>query len=227
MAPDDDPRSPVAPVRLDWRDLVRNAADLALLGIVATLAAVPVVTAPAAVATASAAVRFWIEHGHWPGVRPALRGFARALLPGLGALLVVAVVAGLLGLNLLALLNGVVPGGTPAAVLTGALAALGAGLGGLIVVQIGGQSSRGWRAAARTAGRRAAERPLALLAVTGVLALAAVLCTLILPLLTPIFLGYLLFALHAVTRRLDPPLPARASPGHGAVSRRTRRIHNG
>jgi hypothetical protein len=197
----------VAPLRLDWRDLVRNATDLALLGIVTTLAAVPVVTAPAAVATASAAVRFWIEHGHWPGVRPASRDFARALLPGLGALLVVAVVAGLLGLNLLALASGVVPGGTPAVLLTGALAALGAGLGGLIVVQIGDQSGRGWGAAARTAARRALARPLALLAVTGVLALAAVLCTLVLPLLTPILLGYLLFALHAVARRLHPRVP--------------------
>nr|MDT0663275.1 hypothetical protein [Micromonospora sp. DSM 115978] len=196
--PDDDPRTPLTRLKLDWRDLLRNAADLALLGIVLTLGCVPVVTAPAAVATASAAVRFWLEHGHWPGVRPALRDFGRALLPGLGALLVVALVAGLLAVNLLALANDVVPGGLPLVVLTVALAAFGAGLAGLIVVEIGRQGGRGWREATRNAVRRSLDNPGALLAATGVLALAAVLCTLVLPVITPILAGYLLFALHAL-----------------------------
>lgn len=190
---------------MDWRDLLRNGADLALLGIVTTLAAAPVFTAPAAVATASAAIAYWIERGSWPGVGPAVRDFGRALLPGLVALLVAVVVAALLGLNLLALANGIVPGGTALIVVTIGLAAAAAGLAGMIVVELGRRGGHGWRAAARSAGRLCVERPVALLAVTGVVALATVLCTLVLPVITPILAGYLLFGLHAVVRRTGGP----------------------
>jgi hypothetical protein len=41
----------------DWRDSLRLAADLALLGIVVTLLSLPLLTAGAAVATGSYAIR--------------------------------------------------------------------------------------------------------------------------------------------------------------------------
>ncbi|MFD0820636.1 hypothetical protein ACFQ0D_20510, partial [Micromonospora zhanjiangensis] len=66
-------------VRRDWRDLARDAADLALLGILATLAALPVLTAGAAFGTASAAVHDWATDGNWPPVRRTVERFRRGL----------------------------------------------------------------------------------------------------------------------------------------------------
>src|SRR5574342_1360813 len=74
--------------RRDWRDPLREASDLAALGILLTLVSVPVVTLGAALATGSAAVHDWVHTQQWPPVRTTLRRFARALLPGLGALVV-------------------------------------------------------------------------------------------------------------------------------------------
>ena len=71
--------------RQPWRDTVRVAADLALLGIVVTAAALPVVTAGAAVATGSAALHHFLTRDRWPDGRDAWRAFRRGLLPGLGA----------------------------------------------------------------------------------------------------------------------------------------------
>ena len=52
----------------DWRETVRVATDLALLGLLTVLAALPVVTAGAAVATASAAVHHYLQYDRWPAV---------------------------------------------------------------------------------------------------------------------------------------------------------------
>ncbi|WP_246017066.1 hypothetical protein [Micromonospora pisi] len=193
--------------RPDWRDTLRNASDLALVGILTTVAALPVLTAGAAVATASAAVHHWSEHESWPGVRPVLRGFVRALLPGAAATLVAAGTAALFTVNLLALHRGVVPGGAVLIAVTALLAATVAGLAGLTVVQLGRQHGHGWREAVRQAGRMAVARPVVPLALAGVLALVAVLCGLILPLITPILAGYALLALHATVRRIESAVP--------------------
>ncbi|MGI5213027.1 hypothetical protein [Plantactinospora sp. CA-290183] len=187
--------------RHGWQDTLRNASDLALLGIVTTLAALPVVTAGAAIATASAALHHWIEHERWPGVRPVLRDFGRALLPGAAATALAGIAAVLLTVNLLALTRGVVPGGGALIAVTAVLTAGAAGFAGLTVVQVGRQGGRGWPAAVRAAGRLVAVRPVTLLATTGVVTLTALLCALILPLITPILAGYALLGLHAVTRR--------------------------
>lgn len=186
----------------DWRDTLRGAADLALLGILTTLAALPLVTAGAAVATASASVHQWTRRDHWPAARDLLRTFGRALLPGAAATLVAAAGAALLTANALALAAGVVPGGTALVVVTALLGALACGLAGMIVVQVGRQDARNWREATRVATRAAVDRPVTLLAATGTLAFAAVIGTLVLPLITPILAGYVLFALHALARRL-------------------------
>ncbi|MFK3985305.1 hypothetical protein ACI2K4_33640 [Micromonospora sp. NPDC050397] len=194
--------------RPDWRDTLRNASDLALVGILTTVAALPVLTAGAAVATASAAVHHWSANETWPGVRPVLRGFRHALLPGVVATLVAGGTAALLTLNLLALGNGVVPGGPVLIAVTALLALSAAGLAGLTVVQIGRQDGQGWRQAVRRAWQVALGRPVVPLALAGVLALVAVLCGLVLPLLTPILAGYTLLALHATVRRIERPTPS-------------------
>ncbi|WP_326562225.1 DUF624 domain-containing protein [Micromonospora sp. NBC_01796] len=195
--------------RPDWRDTLRNASDLALVGILTTVAALPVLTAGAAVATASAAVHHWSENESWPGFRTVVRGFVRALLPGALATLIAAGVAALFTVNLLALGRGVVPGGPALIVVTVLLAGAVTGFAGLTVVQLGRQDAQGWREAVRQAGRTAVTRPVVPIALTGVLGLVAVLCGLILPLITPILAGYTLLALHATVRRIERSSPNR------------------
>ena len=206
----------------DWRETLRNATDLALLGLISTVAALPVVTAGAAVATASAALHHWIEHDSWPGIRPVLHGFVRAVPAGAGATGVAALVATLLGNNLLVLHRGLVPGGTALIVVTALLTAAAGGLAGMTVVQVGRQGGRGWCTAARLAGRTALRRPAAPIASAGVLALTTTLGLLVLPPLTPVLAGYTLLALHAATRRIALHAANRRITLH-AATRRIRR----
>jgi hypothetical protein len=191
--------------RQPWRDTVRVAADLALLGIVVTAAALPVLTAGAAVATGSAALHHFLVHDRWPAARTSWRVFRRGLLPGVGALTCAGGFAALLTLNLLALNRGIVPGGRPLAGLTVVLIAAAAGWAGLVVVRIGVLGGRGWRVAARTA-----TTPAALLAAMGVVTLSVFLAVLVHPVLTPVLAGYTLFALHAVARA---PAGSAGAPG--------------
>ncbi len=200
----------------DWRDTLRAAADLALLGILLTLACLPIVTAGAAVATASVAVRHFAANDGWPRAVDIGRTFVRALVPGLGATAVALGAAALVALDLAALRSGTVPGGRAMLVLTAVLAGAGAGFAGLIVARyprrsrtylsdvpdmqrfkskLGGGS---WRRAVRDAAAITAARPTTLLATTGVLAIAAVLAVLLHPVVAPILVGYALYALHAV-----------------------------
>ncbi|MEQ4302692.1 hypothetical protein ABNF97_15040 [Plantactinospora sp. B6F1] len=201
------PEQPAPATRPDWRDTLRNAADLALLGIVTTVAALPVVTAGAAVGTGSAALHTWIETGSWPGTRPVLRDFRRAVLPGILPTLLAGIAAAVLAVNLLALTRGVVPGGAVLVVVTAALAAAAGGFAGLTVVRLGQRGGDGWRHAVRESTRTLRERPVILLGSTGTVALALLLCVLVLPPLTPILVGYTLFGLHATTRRLAGRVP--------------------
>jgi hypothetical protein len=179
------------PVR--WQDTMRTATDLAVLGFLVFLAALPVVTAGAAVLTGSSAVRQHLERDAWPSAGECWRTFRRAFLPGLAGLAAVAVVAGLIALDLLALSAGRVPGGLPMAVALILLAAGVAGLTGLAVVEAAGP---------RALLRLAAARPVVPIAVAGVVVLAAALVLLIHPALTPVLLGYTLFALHVVAASL-------------------------
>jgi hypothetical protein len=191
---------PAGAVRADWRDAVAVAADVALLGVLLTVAAAPVVTAGAAVATASAAVRHFFEHGRWPEAAACWAEFRRRIVPGCAAVLVAGAAVALLAVDLAALRSGLVPGGAPLIVLTAGLAAGGAGYAGLVVVEVG--DGGGWRAAARSA--LAAGRPAALAASAGVIGLAAALAVMVHPVLAPVLAGYALYALHAVRRRLAP-----------------------
>ncbi|MDG4768332.1 hypothetical protein O7632_30205 [Solwaraspora sp. WMMD406] len=200
---DAEPVDEPAPVsRPDWRDTLRAAADLALLGIVTTIAAIPIVTTGAALATASTAIHRWTVDGSWPSLGDLLRGFWRALLPGAVATLAGLAAFALLGGNLVLISAGVVPGGAVMLVGTLLLIAVTAGLAGTVVVQVGRQDGTGWRAATLTAWGFAQHRPLVVLAAAGVVSLAALLAGLAMPLLAPILLGYTLFGLHTALRRL-------------------------
>ncbi|MET8154625.1 hypothetical protein ACIBSW_07700 [Actinoplanes sp. NPDC049668] len=187
-------------MRRDWRDTVQVATDLALLGLVVTAAALPLLTAGAAVAAGSAAVHHHLAHDRWPSARLSWAVFRRALVPGLLAGPACVAAAALIVVDLLAVRRGAVPGGTPLLLLTATLVAAAAGYAGLAVVAIGARPDRPWRDAARGV-------PLnrALPAAAGVLALAGVLAVLVHPVLVPVLAGYALFALHVVARRYPRP----------------------
>ncbi|MBY8873752.1 hypothetical protein K7640_18130 [Micromonospora sp. PLK6-60] len=192
----------VTTARRDWRDVARDATDLALLGILLTVAALPLLTAAAAVGVASAAVRDWLDSGSWPPAGETVHRFRRALLPGAVAGLVTLAGAALLAVDIAGVATGAVPGGRLVLVLTCVVAASLAGFGGLAVVEVGRTGGRGWRAAARAAARGCADRPARWAATTGVSCLVLVLGLLVAPVTVPILLGYALAALHAVSRRL-------------------------
>ncbi|MCG5455527.1 hypothetical protein PSH03_000403 [Micromonospora sp. PSH03] len=192
--------------RRDWRDVARDAADLALLGILLTLAAVPLLTAAAAAGTASAAVHDWTRTGSWPSARTTVRRFGRAVLPGVPVSLLALAGGALLAADLAALATGRVPGG-PAALLVTALIAAGlAGYAGLVVVEVGGNGGGRWRASARSAARACLDAPTRWAALTGVVALAGLLTVLVTPVAVPILAGYTVAALHAVTVRRPVPV---------------------
>ncbi|GAB3843044.1 hypothetical protein GCM10029963_17070 [Micromonospora andamanensis] len=185
----------------DWRDTVSDAADLALLGILAVLAAAPVLTAGAAVGTASAAVHDWLTTGSWPPARRTLSRFGRALLPGLPAVLIGLAAAGLLVADLAALATGRVPGGTVALVLTIVVAAALLGYAAAIVVEVGRAGGTGWRSAVTRAARACLDHPANWAALAGTTVLVVLLAVLVTPVAVPILAGYALAAVHAVARR--------------------------
>lgn len=192
--------------RRDWRDVARDAADLALLGILLTLAAVPLLTAAAAAGTASAAVHDWTRTGSWPSARTTVRRFGRAVLPGVPVSLLALAGAALLAADLAALATGRVPGGTAALLVTALIAAGLAGYAGLVVVEVGGNGGGQWRASARSAARACLDVPTRWAALTGVVALAGLLTVLVTPVAVPILAGYTVAALHAVTVRRPVPV---------------------
>lgn len=183
----------------DWRDSLRLAADLALLGILVTLAALPVVTAGAAVGAGSAALVWLLTIGRWPTAAECWDSFRSRLVPGLLAGPVALAAAWLIGLDVMALRRGVVPGGTAMIVAVVLAAAVGTGFAAL-VAGLAGQSPTH---AVRRAGALVAQRPAALAATTGVVLVAAALAAFVHPVLLPVLAGYALFAVHAVLVRIS------------------------
>ena len=200
------PREDAPPGRPDWRERFALATDLALIGVLVTIAALPLLTAPAALAAGSAAVRQRYERGTLPRVRPTLRRFRRGLLPGLPAL----VVAALLIADLIAVGRGWVPGGpvlliAPVMLLgTAAVAGWLAGVATLALVTLGREPDLSWRIAGRWAWNRATARPWAAIApaATGLVALFLALSV---PATIPLVVGFQLFAAHMIADRLAPP----------------------
>ncbi|MEV4702959.1 hypothetical protein [Actinoplanes sp. NPDC049316] len=187
-----------------WRDTVRAAADLAVLGFLVAMAALPLVTAGAAVTAGSAAIRHHLDHDGWPPPRTCLRIFRRALLPGLAATAAVLLVAALVIVDLLALRAGAVPGGPALTVTLLAVAAVGLGFAGLLTVAAPGPRP--------FATARALARPAPLAAATAVVVLTLLLAALVHPVLVPPLLGYGLFALHVLARRAGATVPGCEQP---------------
>jgi len=217
--------------RRDWRETVQVATDLALLGLLVTVAAAPVVTAGAAVAAGSAAVHHYLEYDSWPGPGFCWSVFRRRLVSGFAVSAACGVALTLVVIDILALRAGTVPGGRPLMVLTVVVAAVAAGYVGLVVVAAGAADSARLRSlgsasalVADAAGLRSASldesvagppdvvgrRPATIAAAAGVVALAGVLVMLVHPVLSPVLAGYTLFALHVVARR--PHVVARRLP---------------
>ncbi len=191
-----------APVRTrtTWLETLGNASALALLGIVATIASLPVLTAGAAIGSASAAVHDFCENGSMPPVRTTARRFTQALLPGLPATMVALAAALLLTLDVRALVAGQVPGGSAVLLATAVVGIALLGAAGLTVVEAGRRGGRGWLASARAAVLRGSSRPGPVLAM-GLAVAMAVLLAAVIPVTTPILVGFALFALHAIARR--------------------------
>jgi hypothetical protein len=183
-------------LRPGWQDALTDAADLALLGIVAFIAALPILTAGAAVAAASQAVHDRRHLGSLPSWRTSVLRFWRGLLPGAGATAVTLAAAVFLTVDVRALTLGLVPGGGAAIVLTVAVIVLLAGFAGLVTVAVG--CGLGWRAAARSAGGLAWRRPGALVVATAI-GVLAVLLALAVPVTAPLVFACWLHALHAAT----------------------------
>ncbi|WP_435589088.1 hypothetical protein [Micromonospora chalcea] len=195
------------PARADWRDTLREATDLALLGFAVALAALPVLTLAPALATASAALHDRSVTGSWPDARTGLARFGRALPAGLAVSAVALAAVALLAADLVALATGRVPGGEPALALTAVVVAVLLGYAGLVTVAVGRSGGRGWRTAARDVARTCPQRPGVWAAASGICALAVLLGVLVTPVAVPILGGYALAALHALDARRPVPAP--------------------
>lgn len=200
--------APVRPerIRLGWQEHLRDAADLAALGFVLVLAALPVVTAGSALATGSHAVRHRCDRGKYPPFADLLRTFARGILPGLAATLAVAAAGGLLALDISAARSGAIPGGGATVPVIVVVGLLGTGYLGLVIIHIGLQGGAGWRRAARAAIRTTAtagaRQGLTLVAsCAGVIAITTLLASFI-PATVPLLVAFGLFALHVIHRKV-------------------------
>jgi uncharacterized membrane protein YesL len=182
----------------DWRDSLRLAADLALLGIVVTLLSLPLLTAGAAVAAGSQAIRHLIANGRWPSLADCWRTFRTRLIPAMPAGPIALAAITLIALDIAGLRRGAVPGGGPALAAVLTASALVAGYAALVAVQWGMSERR----AAREALTLALNRPMTAVAAAAVLAVAVVLAALVHPALVPVLAGYVLFALHVVTPKV-------------------------
>ena len=187
----------LAPAR-DWRDTFRDGADLALLGVVVTVACLPLATTGGVVAVAAEAISMRYGQGRWLSLRELWTSLRRRLLPGLAAGAVVFVTVILLLADQVLLSGGVVPGGTALAWVTGLLGLVILGIYALAVPFVG--RGLGFWAALGVARGVAVARPGVLVGVMGVLVLTGFL-TFVLPVAGPLLVGYVLLALHSIAQR--------------------------
>jgi hypothetical protein len=184
-----------------WKEQLRRIAELCLLGIVAVLASLPVLTIGAVVATLSTAVGHWADHDDLPGWRAMGAELVRRLLPG-----VPVSVAGVLAVLVVSqqvtwLRDGVVPGGGAALAVFGVAIACLAAVVLLAVPRLAGGT---WRAALAGGWADLLRAPAAAVAALVVTAVA-VLLAILLPGAVLVLPALLVLALHAVHRRLVRP----------------------
>ncbi|GIG66754.1 hypothetical protein [Phytomonospora endophytica] len=205
-----------APPRADWREHLRDAADLALVGIAVTVCALPVVTAGSALATAGAAIRHRREHGTYPALGWFVRAFARGVPAGAVAVAVFLAVEALLFVNLRVAGSGALPGGKAVAAVTAGIAVAFAGLALLTVAVHDGR----WRDAIRASARIATTAWWTVPAAVAAAGVATAIGTLV-PATAVLLPGFVVFAGQAVAGRASTSVPARRSPAatvHGGGS---------
>jgi len=191
-----------APVARGWKEQLRRVGELALLGIVAVLVSLPVLTLGAVVATLSTAVGHWADHDDLPRWRAIGAEFVRRLLPGLPVGVVGVLAALVISQQVAWLRAGVVPGGAAVLAVFGVAVACLSAVVLLAVPRLAGDGT--WRAALAAGWTDVLRTPaagLAALAVTGV----AVLLSVLLPGVALVLPALLVLALHAVHRRLVLP----------------------
>jgi hypothetical protein len=206
--PDEDRPAP----RPDWRDTVSAAADLALVGVCVVVAALPVVTAGAALATGSVAARHWVLHREFPPFGELWRGYLRWIPRGAAAAALLVAAGVLVGFDLRALAGGLVPGGRVGLLATAAVVVWAAAVTVLTTVGLGRWPGEGWWAATRWAVSTTIAAPHRAVVPLLVVALAATLGSMV-PATSPLAVGYGLFAIHVVADRVlpapqDPPAAA-------------------
>ena len=180
-------------MRHGWRDTVRTASDVAVLGYLMVLAALPVVTAGAAVMTGAYAVGVYVREDRWPPAVSLRDCFRRSFWPGLGGPAVVGLGALILVVDFLAVRSGRAPGGVPVLVILIVLAVIGAGrLGLAVVMRMGKQSCSSAYVSAVT------PRPRLVAAAAGVTGVVVMLALLVAPVLVPGLAGGWLFALDVL-----------------------------
>ena len=184
-------------------DTLAAASDLALVGIVVTAASLPVVTAGGAFAVGSYAVRHWCRHRRLPPSRELLVRLRSALLPGAGALGLTLLAAGCLVVDVGLLRRGVVPGGGLAVAATIVVGGWLAAVALFTLLLVGRRPTLPWRTALRRAAGLGVAAPQVVLGPALVVAVAALLAAMV-PITTPLLVGYGLFGAHIVADRLLP-----------------------
>jgi hypothetical protein len=187
-----------APAR-GWKEQLRRVGELALLGIVAVLASLLVLTIGAVVATLSTAVGHWADHDDLPPWREMAAEFGRRLLPGVPVSAAGVLAALVVAQQVAWLRDGVVPGGGVALAASGLATACLLAVVLLAVPRLAGGGT--WRTALAGGWTDLLRAPAAGVAALGVTAIA-VLLALLLPGVVLVLPALLVLALHAVHRRL-------------------------
>jgi hypothetical protein len=188
-----------------WKEQMRRVSELCLLGIVAAVLCLPVLTVGAVVATLSTVVAHWIDHDDLPPLRDMGAEFVRRLAPGA----VASAAGGLATLVVVRqvqwLASGAVPGGSPVLVALLAAAAVLLTVVLLAVPRLAGGGT--WRTGLAGGWHALLGRPAAGGAALGV-TLVAGLVAVLLPGTVLLLPALLVLALHAVHRALVLRRPA-------------------
>jgi hypothetical protein len=184
-----------------WKEQLRRIAELCLLGIVAVLASLPVLTVGAVVATLSTAVGHWADHDDLPSYREIGAEFVRRLLPGVPVSVIGVLAVLVVSQQVAWLRDGVVPGGGAVLVVFGVAIAC---LTAVVLLAVPRLAGGTWRAALAGGWTDLLQAPAAGLAALAVVGVAAVLA-LLLPGAVLVLPALVVLALHAVHRRLVRP----------------------
>ncbi|WP_345712345.1 hypothetical protein, partial [Kineococcus glutinatus] len=130
-----------------WKEQLRRISELSLLGVLAALACLPVLTAGAVVATLSRAVGHWADHDDLPPWSEVGREFVRRLLPGALVSVAGALAVVVFTLERHWLRSGAVPGGGAGLAVLWAVAAVLLAVVLLAVPRLADGPGRTWRAA--------------------------------------------------------------------------------